>query len=62
MHSRLPSRSLPAALLALAALLLPAAARCKEQVLCPALFAGGQPSALLNPQLAARTHGLCFDA
>jgi endonuclease G, mitochondrial len=44
------------------ALLLPFAARTEERVLCPALFAGGQPPALLNPKLARRTHGLCFDA
>ena len=31
-------------------------------MLCPALFAGGQPPALLNPRLAQRTRGLCYDA
>ena len=34
----------------------------RERVLCPALFASGQPPALLNPRLASRTHGLCYDA
>jgi endonuclease G, mitochondrial len=51
-----------AALLGAMLLLSAAAARCKEQVLCPALFAGGQPPALLNPKLGQRTQGLCFDA
>ena len=46
----------------LAALLASSVARAEEQVLCPTLFVGGQPPALLNPRLAARTHGLCFDA
>ena len=51
------------AVFALFALLLPAAgAQGRDAVLCPALFAGGQPPALLNPRLASRTHGLCFDA
>ncbi len=31
-------------------------------MLCPALFAGVHPPALLNPKLAQRTHGLCYDA
>lgn len=52
---------LPAALL-LAALCLPATARGQDTVLCPAFFVGGQPPALLNPHLASRTHGLCYDA
>jgi endonuclease G len=52
---------LPAALL-LAALCLSAAARGADAVRCPAFFAGGQPPALLNPRLASRTHGLCYDA
>lgn len=47
---------------ALALLSLASAARAEERVLCPALFAGGQPPALLNPRLAQRTHGLCYDA
>jgi len=56
-HSR---RSALMALLAL--VLLPAAAQGEDRVLCPALFAGGQPPALLNSRLAQRTHGLCYDA
>ncbi|MBV9748990.1 MAG: DNA/RNA non-specific endonuclease [Acetobacteraceae bacterium] len=44
-----------------ATLLLSTAAHAEDRVLCPALFAGGQPPALLNPKLAQRTHGLCFD-
>ena len=48
-------------LLALA-LLVPVAAQADERVPCPGLFAGGQPPALLNAKLAARTHGLCFHA
>ena len=55
------ARCLPAALL-LAALFASSVARAEERVLCPALFAGGQPPALLNPRLAQRTHGLCYDA
>ena len=52
-----------ALLVAATAVLLPPAACAEEgRVLCPALFAGGQPPALLNPRLALRTHGLCFDA
>lgn len=60
----LPHRGpLAAALLAAAlAVFLPPAARAAERVLCPALFAGGQPPALLNPRLAQRTRGLCYDA
>jgi endonuclease G len=54
-------RGLIAVLLAMV-LLLPAAAWGEERVLCPALFAGGRPPALLNPKLARRTHGLCYDA
>ena len=55
------ARRLPAALL-LAALLAASAARGEERVLCPALFAGGQPPALLNPRLASRTHGPLWSA
>ena len=53
----------PAALLAAAVLLaLASASRAEAAVLYPALFAGGRPPALLNPKLAAHTHGLCYDA
>ena len=55
------ARCLSAALL-LAALSLASIGHAEERVLCPALFAGGQPPALLNPRLASRTHGLCYDA
>ena len=56
-------RGLRVAVLAVVALLLPiAAARAEDRVLCPALFAGGQPPALLNSRLAQRTHGLCYNA
>jgi endonuclease G len=55
-------RGLVAALLAAAAVVLPAAARAQDKVLCPALFAGGQPPVLLNPKLTSRTHGLCYGA
>ena len=48
--------------LLLAALFVASAARAEDAVLCSALFAGGQPPALLNPKLAQRTHGLCYDA
>jgi endonuclease G, mitochondrial len=51
------------AFLALLSILSPApGAHAADAVLCPGLFAGGQPPALLNPKLASRTHGLCYDA
>ncbi len=57
-------RGLLAVLLAAvaAAVLLPSDARAGERVLCPSLFAGGQPPVLLDPRLAQRTHGLCYNA
>ena len=56
------SRNLPLRALLAALFLAIAAGRAEAVVLCPALFVGGQPPALLNPKLAARTHGLCYDA
>lgn len=58
----LSRRSLIAMLLATVAVLFPPAVQAEERVLCPALFAGGQSPTLLNPKLAARTRGLCYDA
>ena len=47
----------------LAVLLLAVAVNsASAKVLCPDLFADGQPPALLKPKLAARTRGLCYDA
>lgn len=43
-------------------LLAPPAAVLAQPVDCPELFAGGQPPALMNPKLAARTSMLCNDA